>query len=361
MWYLAFMKNQSKGKIFVGLSGGVDSSVSAALLQEAGYDVTGVFIKGWYPDWMECTWRDDRLDAMRVAVKLGIPFLTLDLEKEYKEEVVDYMIAEYRAGRTPNPDIMCNKHVKFGAFLDWALAQGADFIATGHYAQIGPDNTLLSGRDDGKDQSYFLWTLTKKQLSHILFPVGHMQKDEVRKLAKKFDLPTAEKRDSQGVCFMGQVDIEEFLSHYIPKGRGDVLDESGRVIGYHNGATFLTLGVRRGFTVTEKTPDDKPYYVIARDVGKNTITISHRAADGTLPTEKKEYSLSSVNWIGGAPKSGKKYRARVRHLGELLPCMVEIVNPHEAEIGFDIPIIIASGQSAVIYDGEICLGGGIIS
>lgn len=355
------MRIQSKkGKVFVGLSGGVDSSVSAALLKEAGYDVMGVFIQGWYPDWMECSWRDDRLDAMRVAVALDIPFVTLDLEKEYKKEVVDYMVSEYRAGRTPNPDVMCNKYVKFGAFLTWALAQGADYVATGHYARVDTDGTLLSGRDAGKDQSYFLWTLTKEQLSHILFPVGDMEKDEVRKLAKKHGLSTAEKKDSQGICFMGQVDIVEFLSHYIEKKRGDVLDERGRVIGTHDGATYLTLGVRHGFTVTEKTPDDRPYYVIARDIEKNTITVSHRAPDGTLSSEKKEFSLSSVNWIGDRPESGKKYKARVRHLGELLPCMVEMVNADEAEVGFEKDITIAPGQSVVVYDGDICLGGGIV-
>lgn len=354
------LNNQEKRKVFIGLSGGVDSSVSAVLLKEAGYDVTGVFIQGWYPDWMECSWRDDRLDAMRVAVALEIPFITLDLEKEYKKEVVDYMVSEYRAGRTPNPDVMCNKYVKFGTFLTWALAQGADYVATGHYARVGVDGTLLSGRDKGKDQSYFLWTLTKEQLSHVLFPVGDMEKDEVRKLAKKYGLSTAEKKDSQGICFMGQVDIVEFLSHYIEKKRGDVLDEQGRTIGTHDGATYLTLGVRHGFTVTEKTPDERPYYVIARDVEKNTITVSHRAPDGTLTSEKKEFSLSSVNWIGDQPESGKKYKARVRHLGELLPCMVEVVNAHEAEIGFDTPLTIASGQSIVVYDGDICLGGAIV-
>jgi tRNA-specific 2-thiouridylase len=354
-----------KQRVFVGLSGGVDSSVSAVLLQEAGYDVTGVFIQGWYPDWMECSWRDDRLDAMRVAVKLGIPFVTLNLEKEYKKEVVDYMVSGYRAGRTPNPDIMCNKYVKFGAFLDWALTQGADYVATGHYSQVlknlrmdGYD--LVAGRDKSKDQSYFLWTLTREQLSHTLFPIGHMQKSEVRKLAKKYDLPTADKGDSQGVCFMGDVDVAEFLSHYIPKKRGDVLDESDRVIGWHDGAVFLTLGVRHGFTVTEKTPDDKPYYIISRNTKKNTITVSHRAPDGTLSSEKKEFSLSSTHWIGDAPESGKRYMARVRHLGELMPCMVELVNKEEAEIGFGKPLTIARGQSVVVYDGDICLGGGIV-
>ena len=355
------MINQSRKKVFIGLSGGVDSSVSALLLKQAGYDVTGVFIKGWYPDWMKCSWRDDRLDAMRVAVSLDIPFITLDLEKEYKKEVVDYMVSEYRSGRTPNPDIMCNKYVKFGAFLDWSLKQNVDYVATGHYAQKDFDGSLLAGHDISKDQSYFLWTLRLEQLKHILFPIGGMQKKEVRSIAKRHNLSTAYKSDSQGVCFMGQVDIDEFLSHYIEKKRGDVLDESGKVIGYHDGAIFLTLGVRHGFTVTEKTPDDKPYYIIARDIEHNAVTVSHKEIDGSLSTEKKEYSLSSTNWINDIPVSGKKYQARVRHLGELLSCMVEIVNDTEAEIGFDIPLIIAPGQSVVVYDGDKCLGGGIVS
>jgi tRNA-uridine 2-sulfurtransferase len=350
-------------KVYVGMSGGVDSSVSAALLKEQGFDVTGVFIKVWQPDWFECTWREDRLDAMRVAIELGIPFLTLDLEKEYKKEVVDYMISEYKAGRTPNPDVMCNRHVKFGGFFKWALKQGADYVATGHYAQVkAPEGTtqLLSGVDQGKDQSYFLWTLTADELSKTLFPVGGMPKSETRKLAQKFNLPTAEKKDSQGLCFIGKVNIREFLTHYIKAERGDVLNEDGKVIGNHDGAIFLTLGERHGFTITEKTPDDKPYYITARDIAKNTITVSHKSPEGLLDIEKKEYSLASVNWISGEPQSGKIYTARVRHLGELLPCRIEVVSPGEAEIGFIAPLIVASGQSIVVYEGETCLGGGIV-
>ena len=203
-----------KGKVYVGMSGGVDSSVSAALLLEQGYDVTGVFIKVWQPEWLEeqggCSWREDRLDAMRVCVHLGIPFRTLDLEETYKREVVDYMVSEYRAGRTPNPDVMCNRHVKFGGFFDWAMEQGADFVATGHYAQIqesGSKNLeLRMGKDAGKDQSYFLWTLTQRELSRTIFPVGGMEKAETRTLARRFGLPVADKRDSQGLCFIGRVD-----------------------------------------------------------------------------------------------------------------------------------------------------------
>lgn len=354
------MKGQ---KVYVGMSGGVDSSVSAALLQERGYDVTGVFIKVWQPDWMECTWREDRLDAMRVCAHLGIPFVTIDLEKEYKKEVVDYMISEYKAGRTPNPDVMCNRHVKFGGFFDWAMKNAGAHedvrVATGHYARVEGEK-LMAGKDPNKDQSYFLWTLTQRELSKTLFPVGGMEKPETRRLARKFGLPVAEKRDSQGLCFVGKIDMKEFLSHYIAPRRGDVLDEAGKVIGSHDGALFLTLGERHGFKVANKTPDDKPYYVVGRDLARNTVTVSHRAANGELSIEKREFSLSSTNWISGAPESGKKYAARIRHLGDLVPCTIEIAGKDGAEMGFEKPLIIATGQSVVVYDGDTCIGGGIV-
>lgn len=364
------MTGQSK-RVFVGMSGGVDSSVSAALLKARGFDVTGVFIKVWQPDWMECTWREDRLDAMRVAAVLGIPFLTLDLESEYKREVVDYMIAEYKAGRTPNPDVMCNRHVKFGGFFDWAMAQGADFVATGHYARVLPTGVaknsepsarLLSGRDQGKDQSYFLWQISGEKLAKVLFPVGDMEKSEVRRLAKKFGLPNATKRDSQGICFIGDVSMREFLGHYIPSRRGDVLGESGKVIGYHDGAAFLTLGERRGFSVTEKTASDAPYYVVSRDIEANTVTVAH-SLTLTL-AEKTSFDIAEVNWIGRMPAADARldttYSARIRHLGELLPCALPAVGRDSAHIVFESPLTISSGQSIVIYDGEECLGGGIL-
>lgn len=360
-------KNRSvkagKGRVFVGMSGGVDSSASAALLKDQGYDVTGVFIKVWQPDWFECTWREDRLDAMRVCVALGIPFMTLDLEEAYKREVVDYMVSEYKAGRTPNPDVMCNRHVKFGGFFDWAVAQGADFVAMGHYARVERGEggaRLLSGRDQGKDQSYFLWTLTSEQLSKTLFPVGGMEKPEVRRLARKFKLPVAEKRDSQGLCFIGKVGIKEFLSHYVEAKKGDVLNEKGEKIGEHQGALFLTLGERHGFTVTKKAPDDRPYYVVARDVAQNTVTVAHERPEGGLGIERSEYSLVDANWIGEEPQSGTTYKARIRHLGELHDCEVELAGKGAAEIGFKRPIAVAAGQSVVVYDGERCVGGGIV-
>ena len=292
-------------KVFVGMSGGVDSSVSAALLKQAGYDVTGVFIKVWQPDWIECTWRDERHEAMRVAAHLGIPFVTLDLEKEYKEGVIDYMIAEYSAGRTPNPDVMCNREVKFGAFWKWAKSQGAEYVATGHYAQVKKleirnleleEYELLAGVDKNKDQSYFLWTLNQDDLKHILFPVGHLEKPEVRKLAKKFKLPNSDKKDSQGLCFIGKIDVKDFLAHYIKTEMGNVLNEKGEIIGTHNGALLLTIGERHGFTIDPKfkTAHDEAYYVVSKDVKNNTITVSNMRTLEEI--SKREILVSRVNW-----------------------------------------------------------------
>jgi tRNA-uridine 2-sulfurtransferase len=362
MWYKGRMDTRGK-KVYVGLSGGVDSSVSAALLQEAGYDVTGVFIKVWSPDWMECTWREDRRDAMRVCALLGIPFITLDLEKEYKKEVVDYMLSEYNAGRTPNPDVMCNKYVKFGGFYDWARAQGADFVATGHYAQIlkeGEQYKLMAGDDENKDQSYFLWTLTQEHIAHTLFPVGTIEKPEVRKLAAKFKLPTADKKDSQGLCFIGKVDMKEFLSHYIDQKLGNVLDDRGNVIGTHTGAIFYTIGERHGFTIIKKTPNDAPYYIIDKNLNDNTLVVSQKMSLSDELHTTTSLTLSSVNWIREIPKPGTTYSARIRYRQDFQLCTVEIKN--------NIPTIlfeksqegVSIGQSLVLYDKKECVGGGII-
>lgn len=350
------MKTTSKQRVYVGMSGGVDSSVSAALLKKAGYDVVGIFIKVWQPDWINCTWKEDRLDAMRVAAQLEIPFVTLDLEKEYKEEVVDYMIREYKSGRTPNPDVMCNRYVKFGGFFDWAMKQGADFVATGHYAQI-IDVKLIAGEDSNKDQTYFLWTLTGEQISKTLFPVGNIEKPEVRKLAKKFNLPNAEKKDSQGLCFIGKIDIKKFLSHYIDSKKGDVLDGKGNIIGEHGGAFFFTIGERRGFTITEKTPHDDPYYVISKDIEKNTITVANKNGEGNLPNGITKIKLTDVNWNQGSVPIGKNLKARGRYRETLQDIVISEGNLIE----FSEPqFTLSPGQSLVVYDGEICLGGGII-
>jgi len=390
------MSSQGK-KAYVGLSGGVDSAVSAALLKRAGYAVTGVFIKVWQPDWMNCTWREDRLDAMRVAASLDIPFITLDLEKEYKADVVDYMIAEYKAGRTPNPDVMCNKSVKFGAFYDWAMKQGADFVATGHYARIvinkdgksvtpaeagvlelsqdsrspkqatpvdgfrGNDKRLLAGADPNKDQSYFIWNIRPDQLSHILFPVGDIEKPEVRRLAKKFKLPNAEKKDSQGLCFIGKVDIKEFLSHYMEPKSGLVIDEKGKAIGRHDGAFFLTIGERHGFTIDVKTPHDEPHYISGKDVAANTVTVSHKDPAGFLSGAKTRIKLEKTNWMSGTPEVGKKYAGRARYRQSLESLIFTSIKGKTAEVEFLKPQnALTPGQSLVVYDGEVCLGGGVI-
>ncbi len=348
-------------RVFIGMSGGVDSSVSAALLKQAGYDVTGVFIKVWQPDWLECTWREERRDAMRVAAQLEIPFITLNLEKEYKKEVVDYMISEYKVGRTPNPDVMCNAHVKFGAFYDWAMRQGADFVATGHYAQINSklasDYSLCAGIDSNKDQSYFLWTLKKEQLPHIIFPIGHLTKPEVRELAKKFKLPTAEKKDSQGLCFIGMIDMKEFLSHYIETKEGNVMNEKSEVIGKHQGAMFFTIGERHGFTITKKTSNDERYYVISKNIGANTITVSNKNVEGNLPQARTRVSLQEVNWNQGDAPIGKQLQARSRYREQLQN--ITLIDEKTVEFA-DPQNTISSGQSLVIYDVDVCLGGGVI-
>ena len=348
--------------VFVGLSGGVDSAVSAALLKKQGYEVVGVFIKTWHPDFLECNEEEERLDAMRVAAFLDIPFLTFDFEIVYKKEVADYMIREYRAGRTPNPDVMCNKEVKFGAFLKKALSMGADYVATGHYSinklQI-KNYELKMGKDATKDQSYFLWTLRQEQLKRILFPVGHLKKTEVRKLAKKFNLPVAEKKDSQGICFLGDVDLKKFLKHYIKEKKGEVINEKGEKIGYHNGVFFHTLGERHGFTITPKSPNDGPYYIVSKNVKKNILIVSQNK-DLFHSKILTNIGIEKVNWINEIPKANKNYTAQIRYHGEFLSCKIKCQTPSVGQVIFEKPVLVASGQSCVIYDGKICLGGGVV-
>lgn len=345
------------------MSGGVDSSVSAALLKEQGYDVVGVFIKVWSPPWLPCHWPEERRDAIRVAAHLNIPFVTMDLEAEYKKEVVDYMVREYKAGRTPNPDVMCNKHVKFGAFLKNALLAGADFVATGHYAEKRGTETvpeLHAGKDTSKDQSYFLWTLERKQLQHSLFPVGGLPKSEVRKLAKKFGLPVAEKKDSQGLCFVGHVDMKDFLREFFTPRPGVVLDESGNEIGTHEGVELYTIGERHGFLVNKKGANDEPSYVVGKNLENNTITVS--ANKPVQKSVERGIQIVSTNWISGIPESGKKFKARIRYREALKACTVLITSAETAVVAFDEPeVAVTPGQSLVVYDSTRCLGGGVIA
>ncbi|MFA6446477.1 MAG: tRNA 2-thiouridine(34) synthase MnmA [Candidatus Paceibacterota bacterium] len=377
------MKNDKRKRVFVGMSGGVDSSVSAYLLKKAGYDVTGVFIKVWQPDFIECTWKEDRLDAMRVAAQLDIPFITFSAEAEYKKHVVDYMIGEYMVGRTPNPDVMCNKYVKFGAFFDFAMKNGADFVATGHYARKGKDSrdrtqdsrknekypeskimnresaNLLISTDPDKDQSYFLYQITQKQLSKTLLPIGHLNKGDVRKIAKKAKLFTADKKDSQGLCFIGKVDMKDFLKEFIKTKPGKVLNKNGEIVGSHDGAELYTIGQRHGFTILKKTSIESRFFVIARDVKKNTLTISDKE---TRQGQITGLILENLNWLSGQiPNMNKGYTCQIRYHGEYIKC--RIINDNRLiKVLFDkAQDFISLGQSCVVFDNEICLGGGIIN
>ena len=384
-------------RVFVGMSGGVDSSVAAALLVEQGHDVTGVYMKNWSEDLpgMHCPWAEDVADAKRVAVGLGIDFQVFDFQKEYKQNVVDYMIREYQAGRTPNPDVMCNQEVKFKLFLEASLAAGAECIATGHYARTfspaGPivrsapenfsgelktfsgaappratrraDSCLSEGRlfrahDDNKDQTYFLYRVTSEALAKTMFPLGDFTKAEVRQMAKERGLWTASKKESMGICFVGQVGIREFLSEYVATRPGDIIDRStGVIVGRHDGAIFYTLGQRHGLNVG----GGLPYYIVGKDMAKNEVYVSRSINNANL--WRKELMLTDVHWIGRPPKDDT-YQIRVRHRAPLINAEVVCAGDNTSEkvtVRLSEPQrAVAPGQSAVIYDGEECLGGGII-
>ncbi len=359
-----------KPKVFVGVSGGVDSSVALALLKNEGYDVTGVFLKVWAPDFLPCDWREERRSAMRVCATLDVPFITLDCETEYKKEVVDYMIKEYSEGRVPNPDVFCNKYVKFGVFLRKAIEMGADYVATGHYSQVlknGNTFELHESVDTDKDQSYFVYTLGQHELSHILFPIGRMTKPEVRKLAHKFGLPTATKKDSQGLCFIGKIDMKDFLSHYIKTENGNVLNTKGEVIGVHDGAVFLTIGQRHGFTITKKTGDDPRYFIMSKDLEKNTVTVASKETEADKLYSIQEVVVKDLHIISGNDTDIlAKVEVRIRYRQEKQLCKITKKDDLPAQAGgyhvkFDqLQSGIAVGQSAVLYSGSKCLGGGII-
>lgn len=342
---------RKKGRVFVGLSGGVDSAVSAALLKDAGYEVVGVFIRislAGYP----CTAGTDKLDAMRVAAHLHIPFLEIDLSKNYKDAVFDTTLESYAAGRTPNPDTLCNREIKFGAFYDFARTHGADFIATGHYAQI-KNNELWVSADPQKDQSYFLWMVPEHVLGHVLFPVGGMHKPHVRMLAKKFKLPNAVRKDSQGLCFLGDVSIDHMLSKELSPTPGSVLGEDGQVLGSHSGVELYTLGQRHGFTLHAQTPTTPAYFVIGKDLDKNTLTVSTspfpRKATGAVVT------LRDVNWIGEVALGPCDVRFRYRQT--LLPAILDTT---EGQCTITTPVYVPEGQSLVLYRQGRCLGGGSV-
>jgi tRNA-specific 2-thiouridylase len=344
-------------KVYVGLSGGVDSSVAAALLQEQGYAVTGVYMKNWSQDLpgMPCPWKEDYMDAKRVAVQLGIPFKMYDFENAYRHKVVDYMVQEYKEGRTPNPDIMCNQEIKFKLFLETALEDGADFVATGHYANVVhvPNVQLRIAKDSNKDQTYFLYRISKQALAKTLFPLGQYTKPEVRKLAEKFQLVTATKKESMGICFVGKVGIKEFLAQYIDAQPGNVIDQHHTVVGSHDGAIFYTIGQRHGLHVG----GGLPFYVVGKNMKRNEVYVTTDINDKKLWS--KNIHLTNMHWVNGEPQNMKIY-VRTRHRAPLIAGTLErSKHGYTVRLEHDIRAL-TPGQSAVLYQEGIVLGGGII-
>ncbi|GIW69816.1 MAG: tRNA-specific 2-thiouridylase MnmA [Patescibacteria group bacterium] len=353
-------KSKSQKKVAVGLSGGVDSSVAALLLKEQGCDVTAVYMKCWEVKGNGCAADEDKAYALQTAAVLDVQFKVLDFQDEYKKKVIDYFYTEYEAGRTPNPDVMCNKEIKFGIFFDWAMKEGFDFVATGHYAGIVQNNgvyKLLMGADKGKDQSYFLYRLGQKQLEKTLFPLADLTKAEVRKIAKEHNLPSYKRPESMGICFIGEVDIKDFLSKRIKPKKGKVVTFSGEEIGEHDGVWYFTIGQRHGFRL--KKYFGEPLYVLAKNVETNTLTVG--CYEEALC---KEFEVSDPSWVSGDPfasNSKVECKVRIRHLGQLISCVCvktgkDLLKVELSKKAFGV----SPGQSAVFYKGKEVLGGGVI-
>lgn len=353
-------KNISTKKVFVGLSGGVDSSVTASILKKDGYDVRGVFIKIWHPDLIGCDWKEEMRDAMRVCAHLEIPFEMVDLADVYREKVIEYMTDSYNKGDIPNPDVMCNTYVKFGVFYDWAMKSGADFVATGHYAQIkiiNGDFFLYAGDDEKKDQSYFLWNIRKDRLSKMILPIGKFKKPEVRTIAEKHNLPTYKKPDSQGLCFIGDVDLKSFLKNKLNLKKGNVLDLNEKIIGSHDGSQLYTVGERHGFHVDTNNTNQEPLYIVSKNIKNNTLTVGLK--EDLKTTNTKSIVVNNLNLlVDNLPNDfevafryqGKKELVKIKAISDALLELIlekEIIRP-------------ASGQSAVFYKDGCCLGGGVV-
>lgn len=360
------MSNSQK-KVIVGMSGGVDSSVSAWLLQQQGYQVEGLFMKNWEEDDGEeyCTAAEDLADAQAVCDKLGIYLHTVNFAAEYWDNVFEHFLEEYKAGRTPNPDILCNKEIKFKAFLEFAAEDlGADFIATGHYVRrqdVAGKSRLLRGLDDNKDQSYFLYTLGHEQIAQSLFPVGELAKPEVRRLAEELALVTAKKKDSTGICFIGERKFRDFLGRYLPAQPGAILNPEGEVVGEHQGLMYHTLGQRKGLGIGgTKVGSEEPWYVVDKDVTNNILVV----AQGHDHPRLMSVGLiaQQLHWVDRETLSSSlRCTVKTRYRQADIPCTVTPLGDDRLEVRFDEPVAaVTPGQSAVFYLGEVCLGGGVI-
>lgn len=358
-----------KARVIIGLSGGVDSSVSAWLLKEQGYEVIGLFMKNWEDDDNSeyCSSRQDWLDAAAVADVIGIDIEAVNFAGEYKDRVFSEFLREYEAGRTPNPDILCNAEIKFKSFLDHAMTLGADFIATGHYARVrrqGSQVQLLKGLDPSKDQSYFLHRLTQSQLSQVLFPVGELHKQEVRRIADKLALPNAKKKDSTGICFIGERPFREFLNRYLPTKPGPIMTDTGQYLGEHMGLSFYTLGQRKGLGiggVKGYQADDgtaQAWYVARKDILTNTLYVVYGHDHPWLL--KHELQADAPSWVAGQPPVPGSYTAKNRYRQADATCTLTLQDQQFSLHFPEAQWAVTPGQSAVLYDGEVCLGGGII-
>jgi tRNA-specific 2-thiouridylase len=357
---------QKKTRVMVGMSGGVDSSVAALRLLEQGYDVEGLFMKNWEQDDDEdyCAAAADLADAQQVCDKLGIALRSVNFADQYWDRVFQHFLDEYRAGRTPNPDILCNREIKFKAFLDYALQQGANLIATGHYARVekrGDGYVLLKGLDNNKDQSYFLYMLGQHPLSHSLFPIGDMEKPAVRERAQQAALITHDKKDSTGICFIGERKFRDFLQQYLPAQPGDIKTEDGQIIGRHHGLMYYTLGQRKGLGIGGiKNAEEQAWYTLEKDLQNNVLIVGQ--GDNNPRLFHTHLCASQLHWVSGrAPAAPYSCKAKVRYRQSDQECSITDLNENTCTVAFNHPQrAITPGQSIVFYDGEICLGGGII-
>jgi tRNA-uridine 2-sulfurtransferase len=350
-------------RVVVGMSGGVDSSVAALLLKRQGYEVVGLFMKNWEDDDTDeyCSTRQDFIDAAAAADVIGVELEAVNFAAEYKDRVFAEFLREYSAGRTPNPDVLCNAEIKFRAFLDHAMRLGAAKIATGHYARVAEHNgrfQLRRGLDAGKDQSYFLHRLTQEQLSRAMFPVGELKKSEVRRIALEARLPNHAKKDSTGICFIGERPFREFLNRYLPKAPGPMVDDEGRVVGEHIGLAFYTIGQRKGIGLGGA---GAPWYVAGKDLAANKLIVVQGHDHPLLM--KRSLSAADATWIAGdAPRPGSAHSAKTRYRQADAPCTLSGVLDTEMRVDFPMPQwAVTPGQSVVLYDAEVCIGGGVIT